>query len=131
MKTLGSFARRASGRSPRSIGILEVLRSHPATPFAYWQKARRIAKNRRRRMVARMKGTSFLSKRGLNAIVCTLKVRVRPHRIAGRLRFTANGYIGLQRYGWLWSGDTASTWRTLHAQIMVGIAAGLSESPIG
>ncbi len=37
-----------------------------------------------------------------------------------------NGYIGLQRYGWLWSGDTASTWRTLHAQVMVGIAAGLS-----
>ncbi len=40
-----------------------------------------------------------------------------------------NGYIGLQRYGWLWSGDTTSTWRTLHAQIMVGIAAGLSGFP--
>jgi alpha-glucosidase (family GH31 glycosyl hydrolase) len=40
-----------------------------------------------------------------------------------------NGYIGLQRYGWLWSGDTDSTWRTLRAQIMVGIAAGLSGIP--
>lgn len=37
-----------------------------------------------------------------------------------------NGYAGLQRYGWLWSGDTLCTWRTLHAQIMVGIAAALS-----
>jgi alpha-glucosidase/alpha-D-xyloside xylohydrolase len=37
-----------------------------------------------------------------------------------------NGYAGLQRYGWLWSGDVTSTWRTLRAQITVGIAAGLS-----
>jgi alpha-glucosidase/alpha-D-xyloside xylohydrolase len=37
-----------------------------------------------------------------------------------------NGYAGLQRYGWLWSGDTSCTWRTLRAQIMVGIGAALS-----
>ena len=37
-----------------------------------------------------------------------------------------NGYAGLQRFGWLWSGDTACTWDALRAQIMVGIAAGLS-----
>lgn len=37
-----------------------------------------------------------------------------------------NGYAGIQRFGWLWSGDTASTWKTLRAQIMVGIGAGLS-----
>jgi alpha-glucosidase/alpha-D-xyloside xylohydrolase len=37
-----------------------------------------------------------------------------------------NGYAGLERYGWLWSGDTTSTWKTLRAQIMVGINAGLS-----
>jgi alpha-glucosidase (family GH31 glycosyl hydrolase) len=37
-----------------------------------------------------------------------------------------NGYAGLQRFGWLWSGDTSSTWETLRAQIMVGIGAGLS-----
>jgi alpha-glucosidase/alpha-D-xyloside xylohydrolase len=37
-----------------------------------------------------------------------------------------NGYAGLQRYGWLWSGDTACTWNALRAQIMVGIATGLS-----
>lgn len=40
-----------------------------------------------------------------------------------------NGYAGLQRYGWLWSGDTSSTWRTLRAQIMVGISTGLSGIP--
>jgi alpha-glucosidase len=37
-----------------------------------------------------------------------------------------NGYAGLQRYGWLWSGDTACSWAALRAQIMVGIGAGLS-----
>ena len=37
-----------------------------------------------------------------------------------------NGYAGLQRFGWLWSGDTACSWNALRAQIMVGIGAGLS-----
>ncbi len=37
-----------------------------------------------------------------------------------------NAYAGLQRFGWLWSGDTSSTWSSLRAQIMVGIGAALS-----
>lgn len=40
-----------------------------------------------------------------------------------------NGYAGLQRYGWLWSGDTSSTWQALRAQITNGIATGLSGIP--
>ena len=40
-----------------------------------------------------------------------------------------NGYAGLQRYGWLWSGDTFSTWLALREQIMVGINVGLSGIP--
>jgi alpha-glucosidase/alpha-D-xyloside xylohydrolase len=40
-----------------------------------------------------------------------------------------NGYAGLQRYGWLWSGDVYSTWETLRAQVMVGINVGLSGIP--
>ncbi len=40
-----------------------------------------------------------------------------------------NGYAGLQRYGWLWSGDTESRWETLKAQIMIGINVGLSGIP--
>lgn len=40
-----------------------------------------------------------------------------------------NGYAGMQRYGWLWSGDTFSTWKALRAQIMVGINIGLSGMP--
>jgi alpha-glucosidase (family GH31 glycosyl hydrolase) len=40
-----------------------------------------------------------------------------------------NGYAGMQRYVWLWSGDTLSTWKTLAAQIMVGITTGLSGIP--
>ncbi len=40
-----------------------------------------------------------------------------------------NGYAGLQRYGWLWSGDTSSTWQALRAQITNGIVTGLSGIP--
>lgn len=40
-----------------------------------------------------------------------------------------NGYAGLQRYGWLWSGDVFSTWKTLATQVMVGINMGLTGIP--
>ncbi len=40
-----------------------------------------------------------------------------------------NGYAGMQRYGWLWSGDIESTWQTLEAQVPVGINTGLSGMP--
>ncbi len=40
-----------------------------------------------------------------------------------------NGYAGLQRYGWLWSGDVTSTWKTLAAQVRNGINTGLSGVP--
>ncbi len=40
-----------------------------------------------------------------------------------------NGYAGLQRYGWLWSGDTLSTWATLRAQVSIGVNAGLCGIP--
>ncbi|HEY6291518.1 MAG TPA: TIM-barrel domain-containing protein [Terriglobia bacterium] len=41
-----------------------------------------------------------------------------------------NGYAGLQRYGWLWSGDIDSTWEVLRAQIAVGLNTGLSGIPL-
>ncbi len=40
-----------------------------------------------------------------------------------------NGYAGLQRYGWLWSGDVNSDWKALKTQVMVGISVGLSGIP--
>jgi len=40
-----------------------------------------------------------------------------------------NCYAGIQRWGWLWSGDTFSTWKTLETQIAMGITAGLSGVP--
>jgi alpha-glucosidase/alpha-D-xyloside xylohydrolase len=40
-----------------------------------------------------------------------------------------NCYAGIQRWGWLWSGDTDSTWKTLETQIMEGINAGLNGVP--
>jgi alpha-glucosidase (family GH31 glycosyl hydrolase) len=41
-----------------------------------------------------------------------------------------NGYLGVARWGgWIWSGDTQSTWKSLEAQIAVGINHSLSLSP--
>ncbi len=41
-----------------------------------------------------------------------------------------NGYLGIARYGgWVWSGDVASTWKTLAAQVSVGLNSSLSVSP--
>lgn len=40
-----------------------------------------------------------------------------------------NGYAGIQRYCWLWSGDIDSTWKTLEAQVPVGANSGLSGVP--
>jgi alpha-glucosidase (family GH31 glycosyl hydrolase) len=41
-----------------------------------------------------------------------------------------NGYPGLAQWGgWVWSGDTESSWKTLEAQIAVGINYSLSIGP--
>jgi hypothetical protein len=40
-----------------------------------------------------------------------------------------NGYAGLQRYGFMWSGDTNSSWETLRAQVADGLNTGLSGLP--
>jgi len=53
--------------------------------------------------------------------------RSRPDRRPFALH--RNCYAGIQRWGWLWSGDTFSTWKTLETQIMVGINAGLNGVP--
>lgn len=41
-----------------------------------------------------------------------------------------NGHLGVARYGgWIWSGDTESSWKTLEGQIAVGINHSLSVGP--
>jgi len=41
-----------------------------------------------------------------------------------------NGYAGIARYGgWVWSGDISSSWKTLAAQVAVGLNSSLSVSP--
>ena len=41
-----------------------------------------------------------------------------------------NGHLGIARWGgWVWSGDTEGTWKTLEGQIAVGINHSLSLSP--
>lgn len=40
------------------------------------------------------------------------------------------GFAGMHRFGgWIWSGDVASTWKTLEEHVQVGINASLSTSP--
>jgi alpha-glucosidase (family GH31 glycosyl hydrolase) len=55
------------------------------------------------------------------------QVEVRPERRPFALH--RNGYTGLQRYGWLWSGDIESTWKTLAAQVANAINVGLCGMP--
>ena len=41
-----------------------------------------------------------------------------------------NGYLGIAQWGgWVWSGDTESSWKTLEGQIAVGINHSLSLGP--
>lgn len=55
------------------------------------------------------------------------QVKAHPERRPFALH--RNGYAGLQRYGWLWSGDIDSTWKTLAAQVADAINAGLCGIP--
>jgi alpha-glucosidase (family GH31 glycosyl hydrolase) len=56
-----------------------------------------------------------------------------PQLIRPNLRpytLSRTGFSGMQRIGgWLWSGDTNSTWQTLADQVPVGLNAGLSGIP--
>jgi alpha-glucosidase (family GH31 glycosyl hydrolase) len=54
-------------------------------------------------------------------------IKERPNERPFALHRT--GYAGLQRYGWLWSGDVDSTWKTLRTQIAVGLNTGLTGLP--
>ena len=41
-----------------------------------------------------------------------------------------NGHLGIAKWGgWVWSGDTGATWKTLEAQVAVGINHSLSLGP--
>ena len=55
------------------------------------------------------------------------QVKTHPERRPFALH--RNGYAGLQRYGWLWSGDVDSTWRTLAEQVADAINVGLCGIP--
>jgi alpha-glucosidase/alpha-D-xyloside xylohydrolase len=54
---------------------------------------------------------------------------IRDHPDKRPFALHRNGYAGMQRYGWLWSGDIDSTWQTLAMQIPVGINCGLTGIP--
>ena len=70
-----------------------------------------------------------------------LHERIRRHQLyyQGHLQTTPNvrpwslqrnGYPGIAQWGgWVWSGDTESAWKTLEAQIAVGINYSLSIGP--
>ena len=54
---------------------------------------------------------------------------IRDHPDQRPFALHRNGYAGMQRYGWLWSGDIDSTWQTLATQVPVGINCGLTGIP--
>jgi alpha-glucosidase/alpha-D-xyloside xylohydrolase len=54
---------------------------------------------------------------------------IRDHSDRRPFALHRNGYAGMQRYGWLWSGDIDSTWQTLATQVPVGINCGLTGIP--
>ncbi len=70
-----------------------------------------------------------------------LHERIRRHQLyyQGQLQTTPNvrpwslqrnGYPGIAQWGgWVWSGDTESSWKTLEAQIAVGLNYSLSIGP--
>lgn len=70
---------------------------------------------------------SVYNRLGRNRMYWEGQIQVHPERRPFTLN--RNGYAGLQRYGWLWSGDITSTWKTLAAQVRNGINAGLSGLP--
>ena len=55
------------------------------------------------------------------------QIRAHPDRRPFALH--RNGYAGLQKYGWLWSGDVDATWETLAAQVANAINVGLCGIP--
>ncbi len=71
----------------------------------------------------------------LNPVACLLRNRMywegaqQEHPNLRPYTLNRNGYAGMQRYGWLWSGDIRSTWQTLAAQIPVGLNTSLSGMP--
>ncbi len=70
---------------------------------------------------------SVYNRLGRNRMYWEGQIEVHPERRPFTLN--RNGYAGLQRYGWLWSGDVKSTWKTLAAQVRNGINTGLSGLP--
>lgn len=70
---------------------------------------------------------SVYNRLGRNRMYWEGQIEAHPERRPFTLN--RNGYAGLQRYGWLWSGDVTSTWKTLAAQVRTGINAGLSGLP--
>ena len=62
-----------------------------------------------------------------NAMYWDGQIKAHPERRPFALH--RNGYAGLQRYGWLWSGDIDSSWSALAAQVANGINMGLCGIP--
>lgn len=54
---------------------------------------------------------------------------VRDHPDRRPFALHRNAYAGVQRYGWIWSGDIDSAWRTLAMQVPVGLNVGLTGIP--
>jgi alpha-glucosidase (family GH31 glycosyl hydrolase) len=105
-----------------------AARKNPDNAAAYWEKHEAL-------MRLGVDGWWTDEGDGLSEQSCLVRNRMywegqlmdRPNRRPYTL--SRNGYAGLQRYAWLWSGDIDSTWEALRHQVAVGINTGLSGIP--
>ena len=120
---------RSPGNTAR-IHSAQIRRDGRQPPHRFLlERAQRVGRHRRRCVVAR-RGRLVQLPRAHEAPSALLR---RPLSKTPNVRpwsLHRNGHLGVARYGgWIWSGDTHASFKTLEAQIAVGINHSLSLSP--
>ena len=107
------------GESARRVAPPELLAA-----------ARRPGGERASTRSGRTRATGSISTSASRATSSTTRARCDARPDVRPWHLQRNGYPGIARWGgWVWSGDTDSSWKTLEAQIAVGLNYSLSIGP--